>query len=79
MLRHGGPELHLPVQDRHVFLGQSLVIQGHVQGNPRPAIVWQHPRGHTLLDDGTTIRTYYGDDGTIQLQVGFSFDLFFWF
>ena len=55
--------------EQEVFLGQALVIQGQVVGNPRPAIVWQHPRGHTLVDDGVNIRTYYHDDGTIQLQV----------
>ena len=61
--------MNIPVHDRSVFLGQSLVIQGQVIGNPRPAIVWQHPCGHTLVDDGTNIHTYYGDDGTIHLQV----------
>ncbi|CAF4780791.1 unnamed protein product, partial [Rotaria magnacalcarata] len=52
-----------------VFLGQPLILQGHVLGNPRPAVVWQHPRGHTLVDDGVNIYTHYGDDGTIHLQV----------
>ena len=55
--------------DRSVFLGQSLILQGHVVGHPRPTITWQHPRGHTLVDDGLNIHTYYGDDGTIYLQV----------
>jgi hypothetical protein len=59
--------------DQEVFLGQALIIQGQVIGNPRPAIVWQHPRGHTLVDDGVNIHTYYHDDGTIQLQVLFLF------
>jgi hypothetical protein len=57
------------VHDRNVFLGHSFIVQGHVLGNPRPAIVWQHPYGHTLVDDGVNIHTHYGDDGAIQLQV----------
>jgi hypothetical protein len=69
VIRHCGPELTIPVRDRTISLGHTLILQGHALGNPRPAIVWQHPRGHTLIDDGTTIRTYYGDDGIIQLHV----------
>lgn len=61
--------MNIPVQELSVFLGQTLIIQGYVAGNPRPAIVWQHPRGHTLVDDGININTYYGDDGAIHLQV----------
>lgn len=55
--------------DHDVFLGQRLVLQGQVYGTPRPAIVWQHPRGQTLVDDRVNIHTHYGDDGTIQLEV----------
>ncbi|CAF2637740.1 unnamed protein product [Rotaria sp. Silwood2] len=69
VLRYCGPELNISVHERNIFLGQSLILQGHVIGNPRPAIVWQHPHGHTLVDDDTTIHTHYGDDGTIYLQV----------
>jgi hypothetical protein len=60
--------LNISTHDRSVFLGQSLILQGHVIGNPRP-IVWQHPRGQTLVDDGVNIHTHYGDDGKIHLQV----------
>ncbi len=63
--------MNISNHDQDVFLGQSLIIQGQVIGNPRPAIVWQHPRGHTLVDDGINILTHYHDDGTIQLQVFF--------
>ena len=59
----------MPVHDRSVVLGHSLILQGHVTGHPRPAIVWQHPHGHALVDDGVNIRAYYGEDGLIQLQV----------
>ncbi|CAF2108325.1 unnamed protein product [Rotaria magnacalcarata] len=69
VLRYSGPELNISVHDRSVFLGQPLILQGHVLGNPRPAVVWQHPRGHTLVDDGVNIYTHYGDDGTIHLQI----------
>ncbi|CAF3987599.1 unnamed protein product [Rotaria sp. Silwood2] len=69
VLRYCGPELNISVHERNIFLGQSLILQGHVIGNPRPAIVWQHPHGHTLVDDDTTIHTHYGDDGTIYLQI----------
>ena len=55
--------------DHEVVLGQTLILQGQVNGNPRPAIVWQHPRGQTLVDDGVHIHTHYDDDGTIQLEV----------
>ncbi|CAF4591052.1 unnamed protein product, partial [Rotaria magnacalcarata] len=60
VLRYSGPELNISVHDRSVFLGQPLILQGHVLGNPRPAVVWQHPRGHTLVDDGVNIYTHYG-------------------
>jgi hypothetical protein len=63
--------LNISNHDQEVFLGQSLIIQGQVIGNPRPAIVWQHPHGHTLVDDGVNVHTHYHDDGTIQLQVFF--------
>ncbi|CAF4548601.1 unnamed protein product, partial [Rotaria magnacalcarata] len=69
VLRYSGPELNISVHDRSVFIGQPLILQGHVLGNPRPAVVWQHPRGHTLVDDGVNIYTHYGDDGTIHLQI----------
>jgi hypothetical protein len=69
VLRHCGPELNISNHDQEVFLGQSLIIQGQVIGNPRPAIVWQHPHGHTLVDDGVNVHTHYHDDGTIQLQL----------
>jgi hypothetical protein len=61
--------LNISIHDQSIFLGQLLIIQGHVIGNPRPAIVWQHPSGLTLVDDGVNIHTHYDDDGTIQLQV----------
>lgn len=64
-----GLELNIPVHERTVFLGQSLILQGQVMGHPRAAIVWQHPSGRTLVDDGNLVRTHYGDDGLIQLQV----------
>lgn len=51
------------------FLTQSLIIQGYVNGIPRPAIVWKHPRGQTLVDDGANVHTQYDEDGRIQLQV----------
>ncbi|CAF4786936.1 unnamed protein product, partial [Rotaria socialis] len=69
VLRYSGPELNISVHDRSVFLGQPLILQGHVLGNPRPAVVWQHPHGHALADDGVNIYTHYGDDGTIHLQI----------
>ncbi|CAF1270531.1 unnamed protein product [Rotaria sordida] len=69
VLRYCGPELNISVHERSIFLGQSLILQGHVIGNPRPAIVWQHPHGHTLVDDSVNIHTHYGDDGTIRLQI----------
>jgi hypothetical protein len=61
--------LNIAVHDRNVFLGQSLLLQGHIIGNPRPAIVWRHPSGHTLVDNNVDIHTHYGDDGIIYLQV----------
>lgn len=61
--------MNLSTNEQNVYLGQLLVIQGHVFGNPRPAIVWQHPSGHTLVDDNINVHTHYDEDGTIQLQV----------
>ncbi|CAF1074051.1 unnamed protein product [Adineta ricciae] len=69
VLRHCGPELNLSVHERTLFLGQSLFLQGHVIGCPRPAIVWQHPRGYALIDDGVNVHTHYGEDGIIYLQL----------
>ncbi|CAF0957847.1 unnamed protein product, partial [Didymodactylos carnosus] len=64
------PEFTIPFHDRTVIIPNPLTIIGHVNGNPRPAIVWQHPLGHTLISDGGVyINTLYTDDGTIQLQI----------
>ncbi|CAF0962665.1 unnamed protein product, partial [Didymodactylos carnosus] len=64
------PEFTIPFQDRTVIIPNSLTLIGHVSGNPRPAIVWQHPLGHTLISDGGVhVNTLYNDDGTIQLQI----------
>lgn len=61
--------MNISIHEQNVYLGQLLIIQGHVIGNPRPAIVWQHPCSQTLVDDNINVRTHYDDDGTIQLQV----------